>query len=403
MFTPMAQPTFLRTSNREYLWTSGDNQHPFLLAGALLGENIMRIRFTRGVQSNETHYQLADGQEGTLPYHSWSVVKGDEHWSTYENEAEAQTVLAPYLQGFSYSDTALRLTRPLSSNERIFGMGERTGDMNKRGQAFPMWNVDPPLHHNVSTRSMYTSIPFYIGFQPDDGRAYGVLADFNGLIEMDMGQTNETEATITVQGDSLVVYFFDGPTPASVLRQYTELTGRMPLPPRWTLGHHQSRWGYTSQQQVLDVAAKFRERNHPCDALWLDIDYMNGYRNFTWNAETFPQPQEMLTQLHEQGLHLVSIIDPGTKVDEAYSVYQEGVQQGYFCQYEDGKLFQGSVWPGECVFPDFSQERARSWWGNLYKTLLNVGVDGLWNDMNEPSLTNFLSSDTETLHGKTMW
>ena len=405
MFTPIVQPDFLQTINREHVWTSVINGHSFLLAGSLLGSNIIRVRLTYGSQPDEARYQLVDGQNGTLPYHSWSVVKGDEQWETYTNEDEAQTLLTPYLQGFSYSDDALRLIRPLASEERIFGLGERTGDLNKRGQSCPVWNTDPPLYHNSSTRSMYTSIPFYIGFQRDTGRAYGVLIDSAALIEMDMGQTNESEAIITVHDDSLIVYFFDGPTPAHILSQYTELTGRMPLPAKWTLGHHQSRWSYTTQQQVLDVASRLRERNHPTDALWLDIDYMNGYRNFTWNPETFPQPQEMLKQLHEQNLHLVTIIDPGTKIDDGYSVYQEGIQQNYFCAYENGTLFEGSVWPGPSVFPDFTQQRVRNWWGNLYAQLLDIGVDGIWNDMNEPSLTNFLTDDSETgdsLHGKTM-
>jgi len=405
MFTPIIPSDFLHTSDREHLWTSSDNEQQFQLAGALLGNNIVRVRITRNPQPDEARYQLVDGKDGTLPYHSWIVVRGDEQWVTHESEADAHTLLTPYLQGFSYSDTILRLTRPLTSEERIFGMGERTGDMNKRGQSFPIWNVDPPLRHSTSTRTMYASIPFYIGFQRDTGRAYGVLIDSAALVEMDMGQTNDAEATITVHDNSLVVYFFDGPTPAQVLQQYTELTGHMPLPAKWTLGHHQCRWGYTSQQQVLDIATRLRERNHPSDAIWLDIDYMNGYRNFTWNPETFPQPQEMLKQLHEQNLHLVTIIDPGTKIDDGYNVYQEGMQQGYFCTYENGQLFKGSVWPGTCVFPDFSQERVRNWWGNLYKILLNSGVDGIWNDMNEPSLTNFLSSGPEandSLHGKTM-
>ncbi|MBV9232218.1 MAG: DUF5110 domain-containing protein, partial [Chloroflexi bacterium] len=206
-------------------------------------------------------------------------------------------------------------------------------------------------------------------------------------------------------GDSLVAYFFAGPTSADVMRQYSELTGHMPLPPRWSLGYHQCRWSYTTEQQVNDIAKQLRTRNHPCDAIWLDIDYMNGYRNFTWAPEAFPNPSQMTQQLHEQGLHLVTIIDPGTKIDEAYSIYQQGMQRDYFCRYQNGEVFKGKVWPGDCVFPDFSQSAVREWWGNLYQILLDQGVDGIWNDMNEPSLTNLFSKSTEQeepLHGKTM-
>jgi len=410
VFTKITQPRYLKTLEREHVWSTEDNGQTGLLIGVMLGSEIFRVRFQRADQLDEKRYQLADGGEDTLPYHSWVVAKGDEQWPTFETEASPQALLEPYLQGFASTHTELRLARPLASEERIFGMGERTGDMNKRGQAFPIWNVDPALHHNISTPTMYTSIPFYISFQPDTGRAYGVLADHTGRVEMDMGKTYESEASITVEGDNLIVYFFAGPTPADILRQYTELTGRLQLPARWALGYHQCRWSYMSAQQVLDVASRLRERNHPCESIWLDIDYMNGYRNFTWNPKAFPNPQQMLDKLHERNLHLVTIIDPGTKVDEEYSVYQQGMQENYFCSYENGEVFKGDVWPGACVFPDFSQSKVRGWWGSLYQVLLDQGVDGIWNDMNEPALTNFLSHVRETedmgiedpMHGKTM-
>jgi alpha-glucosidase len=352
---------------------------------------------------DESRYQLSDGETGSLPYHSWIITHEDEQWPDFPDENQARATLEPYVQGFAYETNAIRLIRPLASQERIYGLGERTGTMNKRGHAFPIWNVDPPRSHTIETMTMYTSIPFYLGLQIDDGSAYGVLIDHAGRIDMDMGLTHDSEAAITVQGDSFNVYFFVGPGPADVLRQYTELTGHMPLPPRWTLGYHQSRWSYTSVEQVQQIANRLRERNHPCDAIWLDIDYMHGYRNFTWNAEQFPDPAQMINNLHEQGMHLVTIIDPGTRVDENYSVYQHGMDHDYFCRYQSGKLFTGNVWPGECVFPDFSRGDVRHWWGYNYKGLLEQGVDGIWNDMNEPSLTNILSdTDEPSLHGKTM-
>jgi len=405
VFTMITQPRYIRTWGREYIWETGASSDTGLLTGTLLGGNIVRVCFQRTPQLDERRYALADGTEGTLPYHSWIVAKGDETWHAIGDNTNAQATLEPYLQGFAYSDTEVRLTLPLTSTERIFGMGERTGDMNKRGQMFPIWNVDPPMRHNDSTPTMYTSIPFFIKFQPDNGRAYGVLVDSTEHITMDMGKTSSQEASITVENDTLIVYFFTGPTPADVMHQYTELTGHMPLPARWTLGHHQCRWGYKTQQEVLAIAAKLRERKHPNDGIWLDIDYMNGYRNFTWDAETFPTPEQMLTQLHEQHMHLVTIVDPGTKIDEQYSVYQQGMQADTFCHYGNGEIFKGSVWPGPCVFPDFSQAKVRDWWGSLYQTLLDQGVDGIWNDMDEPALTNFFSKDTEgkdDLHGKTM-
>jgi len=401
MFSELTPQQFLARSGHEFIWQSGENTD-YLLAAAVLSPTVIRVRLLRNAEATQlrhhlqrTHlemfrYQVVDGQEGTLPYHSWSVVKGDEQWPQSFNETDSRAILEPYLQSFAASSDALRLSRPLVSNERIYGLGERTGDMNKRGQAFPIWNIDPHKGHNLQTETMYTSIPFYLGLTVDDGRAYGVLLDHVGRIEIDMGKSNPSLASMTIQGDSLVVYYFTGPTPANVMQQYTTLTGHMPLPPRWTLGHHQCRWSYSSAQQVRSVAAQFRQRNHPLDAIWLDIDYMDGYRDFTWDPITFPQPEQLLTELHDQGIHLVTIIDPGTKIDEQYAVYQQGMEHDYFCRYENGDIFTGNVWPGACVFPDYSQSAVRTWWGNLYQSLLDAGVDGIWNDMNEPALTNMM-------------
>lgn len=404
MFTAITQLQYQRKNGRELIWSSGENTaFAATVAGAMLGSEIVRIRAIRGPMVDEQRYHLVDGAAGTLPYHSWSVVKGDESWSEFANEAETRAILEPYLQGFSFSATAMRLTQPLTSKERIYGLGERTGDMNKRDKAFPIWNVDPPKYHGPNTLTMYTSIPFYLGLRMEDGRVHGVFIDYMGLVEMDLGETNESEATMTVDGDSMVVYFFVGPTPEAVLHQYTELTGRMSLPPRWALGYQQNRWSYMSQKEVSQIASELQEHKIPCDAIWLDIDYMDGYLNFTWNPETFPNPKQLTDDLHAQGLHLITIIDPGTKVDNDYFVYKQGMEHDYFCRYDNGEIFTGDVWPGKCVFPDYSETSVREWWGNLYQLLLDKGVDGIWNDMDEPSMTNVLSQDHQPpIHGATM-
>ena len=400
MFTPVTQVQYLTANEHEHIWNfdgQEDSAGKGMLTGAVLGSEIVRVRFQRATSYDETRYHLVDNAPGTLPYHSWIAVKGDEQWPDFLKDEEARAIIEPYLSEFSYSSDAIRLTRPLASEERIFGLGERTGSMDKRGQAFPIWNIDPHKGHDIHTLTMYTSVPFYLGLHASDARAYGVLLDCTGKVEVDFGKTNEREATLTVEGDTLTVYYFAGPTPSAVMRQYSELTGRMPLPARWTLGHHQCRWGYTSAEQVLNIAQELRERHHPTDALWLDIDYMDGYRNFTWNPETFPHPEQMNQQLHDEGIHLVTIVDPGTKIDDTYFVYQQGMQDNYFCAYPDGTLFKGNVWPGACYFPDFSQGRVRTWWGSLYETFLNQGVDGIWNDMDEPALTNMMVPDEPEL------
>lgn len=394
MFTELSQLHYQGTLGREHVWQPGEDSS-CLLAGAVLGGQVVRIRLVRSAKLDESRYQITDGGAGTLPYHSWSVAKGDEQWPASEQlQSDAErALLEPYLHGWSIAPDKLRLTRPLTSEERIFGLGERTGSMNKRGQAFPIWNVDPPQKYGPQTVTMYTSIPFYLGLSPADGRAYGVLIDHTGRVEADIGQSNSSAVSMTVQGDSLVAYFFMRSSPAQILRQYTELTGHMLLPPRWSIGHHQCRWSYLSEEQVRQVATTTRERQHPCDSIWLDIDYMDGYRDFTWNTSVFPDPKRMIDDLREQGIHLVTIIDPGVKADEHYAVYQQGLERDYFCRYQNGDLFIGNVWPGACAFPDYSQSRVRAWWGEQYQSLFELGVSGIWNDMNEPALTNMMVQD----------
>jgi alpha-glucosidase len=187
-----------------------------------------------------------------------------------------------------------------------------------------------------------------------------------------------------------------------VQRQYSELTGRMPLPPRWALGYGQSRWSYYPEAQVRAIAAGFRSRRIPCDHLWLDIDYMDGYRVFTWSPTRFPQPKALLDGLDAQGFKVVAIIDPGVKADPTDATFAEGVERDYFVRMPNGALFTGSVWPGASVFADFSRSDVRAWWGERHSALLDAGLAGIWDDMNEPGLTDMFAPGSGTPHGTTM-
>ncbi len=387
MFTLARPVRFDGKQGQECIWLNGDTHETSscILAGTLLGSDIVRIRFLHTAYAEGLRFQLVDDKEGTLPYHSWIVATGDESWSTSTSDAEAFVLLDPYLRGFSFADYALRLTLPLHDDDNFYGFGEHTGAMNKRGQKLSLWNWDPERGHGPQTGKMYTAIPFYLGISTATGQAYGLLVDHTGNVEMDMGNTNPAEIQITVQGDSLVVYFFAGPTPADVLRQYTDLTGRMSMPPRWALGHHQGRWSYYTEQQVREIAAQFRERNHPCESIWLDIDHMDGYRTFTWKRSAFPDPVKMNTEMLEQGFHIVPVINPGIKTDKDYFVYQQGLEHGYLCRKQGGDLFMGTGWPDDCNFADYSRADVRKWWGDLFQGFLKQGVAGSWNDMNEPS------------------
>ena len=278
----------------------------------------------------------------------------------------------------------IRLYKRREEGERYFGCGERTSGLEKTGSYQLFWNVDPPEGHTASFNNLYASIPFTLSLC--DGKAYGLFFDNTHRVGFDLAKTNEERACYGAEGGDLVYYVFCGPTPRDVLERYTELTGRTPMPPLWSLGNQQSRWSYESADELREVARSFRDRDIPCDVLYLDIDYMDGYRVFTWNKETFPDPKKLMTGLKEQGFNVVTIVDPGVKVDENYPVYAEGRKRDLYCKTRGGEEFHNVVWPGTCAFPDFTNPRTREWWGENHRALLEAGVAGIWCDMNEPSL-----------------
>ena len=362
MFTAAQPVHYAGKEAQEHIWLNGDQAETStcLFAGSLLGNEIVRVRFLHTAYPEGLRFQLVDDAEGTLPYHSWIVSTGDEGWKTTGNDEQEQALLASYLQGFAFGNNALRWTCFLPEDKHAYGFGEHTRAMNKRGECLALWNLDPDMGHGPQTEKMYTAIPFYLTISPTTGKATGLLVDHTGKVEMDIGHANLTETQITVQGDSLILYFFAGPTPADVLRQYTDLTGRMPMPPRWALGHHQGRWSYYSEHEVRAIAAQFRARNHACESLWLDIDHMDGFRTFTWNSEVFPDVVRMTNEMLEQGWHLIPVINPGIKTDRDYFVYREGLARGYLCRKQGGDLYMGTAWPDDCTFADFRARRYAS-------------------------------------------
>jgi len=278
---------------------------------------------------------------------------------------------------------APRLYKRREEGERYFGCGERTSGLEKTGSYQIFWNVDPPLGHTASFNNLYASIPFTLSLA--NGRSYGLLFDNPGRVEFDLALEDEGRAYYGAEGGNLVYYVFCGPTPAEVLSGYTELTGRTPMPPLWSLGNQQCRYSYMDEAEVREVARNFREREIPCDVIYRDIHYMDGYRVFTWNDERFPDPEGLISDLGEQGFRVVTIVDPGVKVDENYDVYAEGRERDLFCKKRDGEEYHNAVWPGVCAFPDFTNPETREWWGDNHRALLDRGVAGIWCDMNEPS------------------
>ena len=274
-------------------------------------------------------------------------------------------------------------TKKLRRNENFFGLGDKTGALNLKGTRKELWGTDCYGYGN-ETDPVYKNIPFYIGLV--NNLSYGVFMDNTFRSFFDFGKERKGVCSFWAQGGEMRYYFINGPKMMDVCERYTELTGRPELPPKWSLGYHQSKWSYYPESTVRNLAKEFRDRKIPCDVIHLDIDYMDGFRCFTWDKKRFPDPQQMIGDLRDQGFKSIVIIDPGIKIDKKYSVYKEGVENGYFCSRGDGPLLKGSVWPGPCHFPDFTKPEVREWWAGLFGGLIEDGVAGVWNDMNEPAV-----------------
>jgi len=268
-------------------------------------------------------------------------------------------------------------------DEGVYGLGEKAFPLDRAGRRYELWNVDPQSYP-PGAEPLYLNIPFYAALC--HGRAYGLFYANTYRSWLDVGLGKPDETIYWSQSGELCYYFFYGPGLSTVVERYTELTGRMRLPPLWALGYHQSRWSYYPEARVREIAELFRTQRIPCDVIHLDIHYMHGYRCFTWDPARFPDPPALLKDLHAQGFRVVSMIDCGIKADRRYQVCADGLKQGVFSAYPDGKPAGGPVWPGESYFPDFTSPRVRAWWGQLYAPLLDAGVDGFWNDMNEPTV-----------------
>jgi alpha-glucosidase len=278
----------------------------------------------------------------------------------------------------------VRVYKQHMAGERYFGCGERTGELDKTGSHQIFWNVDPPAGHTALQNNLYASIPFTLVLA--EGQAWGFFLDSTTRVEFDLAHDDPQRTWFGAGNGDLIYYVFCGPTPADVLARYTDLTGHTPLPPLWALGNGQSRFSYETAEEVRQIARTFRERDIPCDTVYLDIDTLDGYRVFTWNPVRFPDPEGLLAELRGMGFHTVSIVDAGVKVDEQYPVYRDGKARDLYCKTPQGNDYQNVVWPGICTFPDFTNPETRTWWGDQHRSLLDAGVEGIWSDMNEPAL-----------------
>lgn len=267
--------------------------------------------------------------------------------------------------------------------EHFFGLGDKASDLDLLGKRFSMWGTDAYAYER-DRDPLYKNIPFYIGIHHNI--SYGLFFDNTFRTFFDFAAEEKDTVSFWSDGGEMQYYYIHGPHMMDVSKRYTMLTGSHPMAPLWSLGFHQSRWSYYPESRVKELAETFRSKKIPCDAIHLDIDYMDGYRCFTWNKKYFPNPKKMIQELSELGFKTIVIIDPGIKVDENYWVFKEGRDNKFFCRRCDDYFMEGQVWPGRCQFPDFTNPKVRDWWAGLFKEYAEQGVAGVWNDMNEPAV-----------------
>lgn len=410
----------------------GDMPRPSLELNALRFENaqavavitalspeVIRVRVKPAGQNLRDHSYAIVDRELESPGATFAI---DKEQSTLFTDALRVTIHhAPFRVAFSSSggqsldeddtrgtvlspDGAIRVSKRLRHDEQIYGLGEKNGPLNKRGwklggYSFTMWNSDT-FGYDASTDPLYASVPFYLVLR--NGKAHGIFLDNTFRSNFDIGHQTEGVLSFGAEGGALDYYFIHGPDPKSVLQRYTQLTGRMPLPPLWSLGYHQCRYSYYPESRVRFIADNFRERRIPADVIWLDIHYQDRYRPFTWSAKRFPDPARMISDLRKQGFRTVTIVDPHPPKVSEYAPYESGLAGDHFVKNADGSIYEAPVWPARgddgdtpdwskppsvmSVFPDFSKAATREWWGGLHADLVNAGVAGIWNDMNEPAV-----------------
>lgn len=397
-----------------------------------LSDAIVRVEW---VNPQTLHVRINTKNEGFEPYFSYFVqndVIHDEELPVVQNSEARLTVKIDdfnyvidkatfsirctrnetliwenALFSWTHDEKSASLSVHMQADEASFGTGERAFELNLRGRDVEIWNTDPGGYARGDD-PINANVPFYVGVH--DKVAYGILWDSSYRTRFNIGHDNPDKLQIIGEVNEISCYFFAGDSVEDVLYHYTNVTGRMKMPPLWVAGYHQSRYSYMTQEEVLSIASEMRERKIPCDVIYLDIHYMEGYRVFTWDKKNFPDMKGMIGKLHEMGIKLVPILDPGVKVDAGYIGYESGKEHDVFLKYPDGEYASGVVWPGLCHFPDFSSPTVREWWVNELSGLLETGVDGIWNDMNEPlifdnesgpaDLPSFVEHDKEGMGAK---
>lgn len=282
--------------------------------------------------------------------------------------------------GTSWIGEQVTTYKKLQEGERFIGLGEKTGPLDRKGFGYTNWNTDN-FGYTSGSDPLYCSMPFYMGIHHN--LAYGIFFDNTHKTFFNFGASNDRFSSFSADTGEMNYYFMHGDSVGDILQQYTFLTGRMEMPPLWSIGYQQCRYSYYPDKEVLNVANTFREKDIPSDAIVFDIHYMEKYKIFTWNKKDFSDPGKLLSQLRQLGFNVVVMCDPGIKVEKDYKTYEDGLAQNVFIKYPDGKPYTGQVWPGWCHFPDFTSPATRTWWKDQFRDYVEMGVTGFWNDMNE--------------------
>lgn len=392
-----------------------------------LKENMLRIRISQGGKFIESpskacvKHQFANENIAVANRKNILQISGKqltvkvdkENFSLTILRQDGSTILAPTKEApfYQFQNNHFIVNRESKPNDHIYGLGEKTGHLDRHGRTLTLWNKDvlapdPDKHIadliKESEKSpldtdfdpYYMSIPFYYKMDCHTLAASGHFIDnpYKGTFTFDNNK-NHSHISTMFNGGQYCEYFFAGPQIKDILADYTELTGRIERPPLWALGYHQCRWKKYSHEDLIKLAEKQRKSKVPCDVLWLDIDYMNEYRVFTWNDELFPTRAKLFEKLKEMGFRVITIVDPGVKFEPGYKIFDEAREKDLLCKCENGQIYIGQVWPGKTAFPDFTKSECREWWGDKNADLIKQGIAGIWNDMNEPSTGKVGHSD----------
>ena len=308
----------------------------------------------------------------------------------YGNPIETNAVVAQieqeegpvqYLSEIEMNDKII-FNYAMESDDIVYGLGEANRGMNKRGGLYRSFCSDEP-YQTEEKQSLYGAHNFIV---VTGMISVGFFIDCASEVKFDIGYTSYDMLNIEPGCKDFTVYVIEGKSAYDIVKQFREMIGRSYIAPKWAFGYQQSRWSYMSEDEIREVVKKHRESGIPLDAVYLDIDYMEGYKDFTVSEERFPNFPEFVKEMREQGVRLVPIIDAGVKIEEGYDIYEEGKQYQLFCKKADGSDFVAGVWPGRTHFPDFMNTNARMWFGSKYKVLIDSGIEGFWNDMNEPAM-----------------